>query len=231
MKFEYLLFNFVVLAGPLAYSFEKNINFRQYWREAFGGIFGSLLVYVAWDSAVTNRHWYFNAPYMLDFRFFKLPIEEWLFFITVPYACLFVREVLKLVVKNRIVRGLEWARAGMFALLPIGVLVFQSGKEYTGLVLIAFGVVAFLDRQLRTNTLLQTRTYVFFAAVIGFTLIFNTYLTARPLLIYAPVYQLDFRIITIPIEDFGYGLTHIALCNIFYEYLKLRMGSARQDLV
>ena len=72
MKFEYLLFNFVVLAGPLAYSFEKNINFRQYWREAFGGIVGSLLVYVAWDSAVTNRHWYFNAPYMLDFRFFKL---------------------------------------------------------------------------------------------------------------------------------------------------------------
>jgi lycopene cyclase domain-containing protein len=167
---------------------------------------------------------------MLDFRLLKLPLEEWLFFVTVPYACLFVREVLKLIVKNHIVRGLEWVRAGMFALLPIGILVFQSGKEYTGLVLIAFGAVAFLDRQLRTNTLLQTRTYVFLASVIGFTFIFNMYLTARPLLIYAANYQLDFRIITIPIEDFGYGLTHIALCNILYEYLKIRTGSARHDM-
>ncbi|MCU0424868.1 MAG: lycopene cyclase domain-containing protein [Candidatus Kapabacteria bacterium] len=227
MKFEYLLFNLIVIAGPFAYSFEKTINFRQYWREALFGIFGSLIVYVAWDSAVTNRHWYFNAPYMLDFRLLKLPIEEWLFFITVPYACLFVREVLTLVVKDSgFIRQLEWVRAGMFALLPIGVLVFQSGKEYTGLVLIAFGVIAFLDRQLRTNTLLQTRTYVFLASVIGFTFVFNMYLTARPLLIYAPAYQLDFRVITIPIEDFGYGLTHIALCNIIYEYFKLRSGKA-----
>ncbi len=229
MKFEYLLFNLIVIAGPLAYSFEKTINFRQYWREAFGGILGSLAVYVLWDSAVTNRHWYFNAPYMLDFRLLKLPLEEWLFFVTVPYACLFVREVLTLVVKNQTIRGLEWVRAGMFALLPIGILVFQSGKEYTGLVLIAFGAIAFLDRQLRTHTLLQTRTYVFLASVIGFTFVFNMYLTARPLLIYAANYQLDFRIITIPIEDFGYGLTHIALCNILYEYLKLRMGSAQQE--
>lgn len=231
MKFEYLLFNLLIIAGPLAYSFEKNIHFRQFWREAFGAILGSLLVYVVWDSAVTNRHWYFNAQYMLDFRLFKLPLEEWLFFITVPYSCLFVREVLKLVVKNHIVRGLEWVRAGMFALLPVGVLVFQSGKEYTGLVLIAFGIVAFLDRQLRTNTLLQTRTYVFLATVVCFTLVFNMYLTARPLLIYAPEYQLDLRIFAIPIEDFGYGVTHIALCNILYEYLKLRTGSARQDLI
>jgi lycopene cyclase domain-containing protein len=231
MKFEYLLFNLVVIAGPLAYSFEKTINFRQYWREAFGGIAGSLLVYVVWDSAVTNRHWYFNPIYMFDVRLFKLPIEEWLFFITVPYACLFVREVLKIVVKNHIVRGLEWVRAGLFALLPIGILIFQTGKEYTGLVLIAFGAVAFLDRQLRTNTLLQTRTYIFLASVIGFTFVFNMYLTARPLLIYASAYQLDFRIITIPIEDFGYGLTHIALCNIIYEYFKLRTRSARKDIL
>jgi lycopene cyclase domain-containing protein len=222
MKFEYLLFNLLVIAGPLAYSFEKQVNFRQYWRQAFPAILLSLGVFVLWDFAVTNRHWYFNPPYMLDFRLLRLPLEEWLFFITVPYACLFVREVLATMLENRIVRGLEWVRAGMFAMLPIGVLVFRFGKEYTGLVLIALGVVGFLDRQLRTNTLLQTRTYIFFAAVVGFTFVFNMYLTARPLLIYAAAYQLNFRVITIPIEDFFYGLSHIALCNVLYEYFKLR---------
>lgn len=222
MKFEYLLFNLVVLAGPLAFSFEKQIHFRKHWREAFPAIFLSLIVYVIWDSSVTNRHWYFNPLYMMDTRIFKLPIEEWLFFIVVPYACLFVKEVLPLVVSNSTVRGLEWVRAGMFALLPIGIFTFQAGKEYTGLVLMAFGVVAFLDRQVRTDTLLQTRTYWYLAMVLVATLIFNMYLTWRPLLIYASAYQLDIRIGTIPIEDFGYGVTHLALCNIIYEYLKQR---------
>jgi lycopene cyclase domain-containing protein len=231
MKFEYLLFNLCVIAGPLGYSFEKQIQFRKHWRDAFPAILISLAVFVIWDSSVTNRHWYFNPAYMLDFRLFKLPIEEWLFFVTVPYACLFVKEVLQLFLKNHLVRGLEWVRAAMFALLPIGVLVFQTGKEYTGLVLIAFGMVAFLDRQLRVDTLLQTRTYWFLASVIGFTFVFNMYLTARPLLIYAAAYQLDFRIITIPIEDFGYGLTHLALCNLLYEYFKYRRGAGRGNLV
>ncbi len=225
MKFEYLLFNLLVLAGPLGYSFEKQIHFRKHWRDAFPAILISLVVFVLWDSSVTNRHWYFNPPYMLDFRVLKLPIEEWFFFITVPYACLFVKEVLQFFLKNQLVRGLEWVRAAMFALLPVGVLVFQTGKEYTGLVLIAFGIVAFLDRQLRVNTLLQTGTYWFLASVVAFTFVFNMYLTARPLLIYAASYQLDFRIITIPIEDFGYGLTHIALCNLLYEYFKQRRGA------
>jgi lycopene cyclase domain-containing protein len=225
MKFEYLLFNLLVIAGPLGNSFERQIHFRKYWREAFPAIFLSLAVFVVWDASVTNRHWYFNTPYMLDFRLLNLPIEEWLFFITVPYACLFVKEVLAFFLKNRFMRGLEWVRIGMFALLPLGVFVFQTGKEYTGLVLIAFGVVAFLDRQLRTDTLLQTRTYWFFLSVLFFTLVFNMYLTWRPLLIYASAYQLDFRIGTIPIEDFGYGLTHLALCNIFYEYFKSRSSS------
>jgi lycopene cyclase domain-containing protein len=227
MQFEYLLFNIIVIAGPLAYSFEKNVYFRQYWREAALGIGSSLVVYVVWDAAVTNRHWFFNPLYIMDFRFFKLPIEEWLFFITVPYACLFVKEVLAIFVKNRSVRGLEWVRAFMFAFLPAGIIVFQNGKEYTGLVLIAFSVVAFVDRQLGVHTLLQTRTYLLLACVVGFTFVFNMYLTARPLLIYAPEYQLDFRIITIPIEDFGYGVTHIALCNIVYEYFKVRAGKSR----
>ncbi|MCS6809299.1 MAG: lycopene cyclase domain-containing protein [Bacteroidota bacterium] len=224
MKYEYLLFNLIVLAGPLAYSFERTLHFRQYWRAAFPSIAVSLVVYVLWDAAVTNRHWYFNPAYMMDIRILKLPIEEWLFFVTVPYACLFVREALKLVVSNRMVQNLEFVRIGMFMLLPIGIAVFQIGKEYTGLVLIAFGIVALLDRQLQTHTFLQTRTYIFLASVIGFTCIFNMYLTARPLLIYAAEYQLGCRIITIPVEDFGYGVTHIALCNVLYEYCKLRMG-------
>jgi lycopene cyclase domain-containing protein len=203
----------------------------QYWRYAFPAIMLSLGVYVLWDAAVTDRHWRFNTLYTLDFRLLKLPIEEWLFFITVPYACLFVKEVMTLFIGNSMKRELEWVRAGMFALIPVGIIVFRVGKEYTGLVLIALGAVAFLDRQLRTNIFLQTRTYWFMLAVVGFTFVFNMYLTARPVLIYDAAYQLDIRVITIPIEDFGYGLSHILLCTVLYEYMKLRTDTGQKGFV
>ena len=78
MKFEYLLLISSSLPDRLHTALRKHqlspILARSLWREYL-----FLLVYVAWDSAVTNRHWYFNAPYILDFRLFKLPIEEWLF--------------------------------------------------------------------------------------------------------------------------------------------------------
>ncbi len=224
MKAEYFIFNLAIILGPFARSFEPRIRFISQWKYTFGAIALSMIPYIIWDSAVTNRHWSFNASYTFPFRFAKLPLEEWLFFITVPYACLFTREVLRLYVKNVINRELEWARVGFFAMIPIGLVVYRTGREYTALVLIALGAVAFLDRQLKTDIFLQTRSYWYFGIVVLCTLIFNMYLTARPILIYDAAYQLDLRLITIPIEDFGYGLGHLALTAICYDWLKIRAG-------
>ena len=53
-------------------------------------------------------------------------------------------------------------------------------------------------------------------------LIFNGYLTWRPVVLYSEAYQLNIRIFTIPIEDFGYGYALILLCTILYEYFNRR---------
>jgi lycopene cyclase domain-containing protein len=53
-------------------------------------------------------------------------------------------------------------------------------------------------------------------------LVFNGYLTWRPVVLYGEAYQLGLRIYTIPIEDFGYGYALILLCRILYEFLKRR---------
>jgi len=224
MKAEYLIFNVVVLIGPLALSFEPTIRFIKQWKAIVGAIVLSMIPYIIWDSAVANRHWFWNVHYTLGPRFLRLPLEEWLFFVTVPYACLFSREVLRKYLPNSTKRELEWVRVGCFALLPLGLLIFRTGREYTGLMLMALGAVALLDRQLKTDLFLQTRSYWYFALVIVCTFIFNMYLTARPVLIYDESYQLDFRVITIPIEDFGYGLGHLILSAICYDWLNLRAG-------
>jgi lycopene cyclase domain-containing protein len=220
MKYEYLLFNIIVIAVPLIFSFEKRVHYVSRWSMA---VLASLIVmipYIIWDAMVTGSHWWFNEKYTLDFRLAGLPIGEWLFFITIPFACLFIWEILAYYLTNQIIAKLKFLRIFFLFGLPMGLFIYGTGKEYTALVLIFLGVAAVIDLVLKKDIFLQPRTYPYLAIVSGLILIFNGYLTFRPVVLYAPTYHLGFRFGTIPLEDFGYGYTLIILCTILFEKLK-----------
>ena len=223
MKFEYFLFNLVVIAGPIASQFHHQIRQISYWRLKLLTSTIVMIPYIIWDVLVTGSHWWFNAAYTLDFRFFGLPIEEWLFFITVPFGCLLVWETLPQINKAAQVKPLRYVRWTLYTALPLAVWVFSIGKQYTGLVLFCFGVVGLVDRLLKVDLLLQPRTYLYLAVVCGLILVFNGYLTARPVVLYGEAYQIGCRILSIPVEDFGYGFTLMLFNAILYE----KLGAAR----
>ena len=221
MKFEYLLFNLAVVAGPVASQFSRRIKSVSRWRLKLRVSVIVMMPYVIWDALVTGSHWQFNEAYTLGFRLFGLPIEEWLFFITVPFGCLLVWETLPQVDKWLArLRSLRHVRNVLYAALPVGIWVFSTGKQYTGLVLCCFGLVGLGDRLLRTDLLLRPKTYLYLAIVAGLILVFNGYLTARPIVMYGEAYQMGYRIWTIPIEDFGYGFTLMLFNTMLYEKLK-----------
>lgn len=221
MKFEYLLFNLTVLLGPVASQFSRQIKSVSRWRLKLRVSVIVMIPYVIWDALVAGSHWQFNTAYTLDFRFFGLPIEEWLFFITVPFGCLLVWETLPQVDRWLArLRSLRHIRNVLYAALPVGIWVFSTGKQYTGLVLCCFGCVGLMDMLLRTDLLLRSKTYLYLAIVAGLILVFNGYLTARPVVMYGEVYQMGYRIWTIPIEDFGYGFTLMLFNTMLYEKLK-----------
>ncbi len=221
MKFEYLLFNLTVVLGPVASQFSRQIKSVSRWRLKLLVNVIVMIPYVIWDALVAGSHWQFNTVYTLDFRFFSLPIEEWLFFITVPFGCLLVWETLPQVDRWLArLRSLRHIRNVLYAALPVGIWVFSTGKQYTGLVLCCFGFVGLMDMLLRTDLLLRPKTYLYLAIVAGLILVFNGYLTARPVVMYGEVYQMGYRIWTIPIEDFGYGFTLMLFNTMLYEKLK-----------
>lgn len=221
MKFEYLLFNLIVVLGPVASQFSRQIKSVSRWRLKLRVSVIVMIPYVIWDALVAGSHWQFNTVYTLDFRFFSLPIEEWLFFITVPFGCLLVWETLPQVDRWLArLRSLRHIRNVLYAALPVGIWVFSTGKQYTGLVLCCFGCVGLMDMLLRTDLLLRPKTYLYLAIVAGLILVFNGYLTARPVVMYGEVYQMGYRIWTIPIEDFGYGFTLMLFNTMLYEKLK-----------
>ncbi|MGH7456926.1 MAG: lycopene cyclase domain-containing protein [bacterium] len=229
MKFEYLLLNLLIVIGPLVMSFEKQIRFVNKWRYAFPAIFIAAVPYIIWDVLVTGRHWWFNEHYTLDFRLLKLPLEEWLFFVTVPFASLFVWETIAFHFFDKNLMTMQYVRRGFYLLPLLGAFVFVGGKEYTGLMLVFLGIAAILDRMLKTNLFLRRRLLTDLASVLILILVFNGYLTWRPVVLYDKAYQLGIRLGTIPIEDFGYGISLILIATVLYEKMKTWSSAPAHD--
>ncbi len=209
MHAEYLLLNLVMVAGPLWLARRPGAGIAGHWGAALRSILAMGVPFLVWDAAVTGRHWWFNEAYVLGPAIAGLPFEEILFFFTVPFACLFTWRSVFAEGEARPREGLRVLQRLPWVTAPLGAALFVGGRQYTGLTLLAFSAVCVWDRRAGTHLLLQPRFLAFLAAVVGFTCIFNGYLTARPVVLYGVDYQLDFRIVTIPVEDFGYGIALI----------------------
>jgi lycopene cyclase domain-containing protein len=220
MKSEYLIFNILIVLGPLILSFDRKVHYVSQWGKVITAIILVLIPFVVWDSLVTGIHWWFNSAYTLDIKIAQLPVEEWLFFMSVPFAVLFIWEIIEKRIGNPVSEKLKIIpKCLTLAFLP-GFLFIWLGKVYTGLTLVSLGIAGLLEIILKVEVLSRKKSYPFFAIVIFLILIFNGYLTTRPVVLYNPAYQLDFRVITIPIEDFGYGFVLILLNIIIFEKLK-----------
>lgn len=214
---EYILFNLVVLMGPVLLSFDRHLRFIRQWRHALLSILPVMALFIIWDWLVTDRHWWFNPVYTAGTFIGALPLGEWLFFLSVPFASLFVWDVLRHYRPRGALPG-----AGIHPLwLTLGLapaLIFAClGKEYTALVFFAFTNAAWYDLTRGGRVLTRPNILWYVAILTGLMFVFNGYLTARPVVLYQAQYQLDIRIFTIPLEDFFYGYSLILGCTSIYE--------------
>lgn len=220
MKFEYLILNIVIIAGPLIFGSMRRFYFIDRWPYALFSIIIAAIPFLIWDGLVTGKHWMFNEAYTLDFRLAGLPLEEWLFFITVPFACLFSWEMILKFLPNVLISAGRIVRYVSFLFPVAGLIFFYYGKEYSGLVMFFLGLAVYLDKVLETGLVYQKSFYFYLLMISGFTLVFNGYLTARPVVLYGEAYQVGLRVFTIPIEDFGFGISLLFLCTVIYESFK-----------
>lgn len=87
MSTTYLLLNLFTISYPLYKSFDKRVNYVSKWR--FIGISMAIvgLFFLIWDHLFTVAGvWSFNNTYILGYYIFSLPVEECLFFLTVPFS-------------------------------------------------------------------------------------------------------------------------------------------------
>jgi lycopene cyclase domain-containing protein len=90
------------LCLPFVLSFWPPLKFYRQVRALALTIFFVLIIFGSWDIlAVRRNHWQFNPQGVWYFRFFGLPLEEVLFFIVIPFCCIFTWEAI-LYLKGRI---------------------------------------------------------------------------------------------------------------------------------
>lgn len=218
MNFEYFIFNVIVISGPAFFGSLKCCYIWDHWKQILIAIVIPAIPFLLWDVFVTGAHWYFNPLYVSGIKIINLPIEEILFFITVPFACLFTWEMIIRRAKESKV-NMQWLRLLLYLALPAGIYFISIGKQYTGLTLSFIFIANLVDQFLKTNLLFDKRFYFYLLLIVFFTLIFNGYLTWRPIVTYGVDYQLDFRIFTIPVEDFFYGISLLWMNTSLYKRL------------
>lgn len=93
---EYMAVLLISLSLPFLLSFWPPLRFYRRLSVLVAALAATLLVFGAWDVlAVKRGHWSFRPGAVWPFRLFGLPLEEVLFFIVIPFCCIFTWEALK----------------------------------------------------------------------------------------------------------------------------------------
>lgn len=228
MNYLYLAVDLAAISIPFLFSFHPKIRLTKEWFALWPALIIATIVFAIWDSYFTQLGiWGFNPSYITGTYFFHLPIEEILFFICIPYACVFTYFCFGIFKGgyNFKLRFEKQISVIIIAVSLLGVLFFYD-RLYTSYACLGLAVfLFFLQFILRVNWLsLFYHSHVFL--LIPFFIV-NGILTgtgpAQPVVWYNNSENTGIRMLTIPIEDVFYGMLMLLL-NVFLFELFRKKG-------
>ncbi|SHO62130.1 lycopene cyclase domain-containing protein [Algoriphagus zhangzhouensis] len=225
-KYLYLILNILTISFPLIRSFEPKINYSSKWSFLFPAIFFTGAFFLVWDHWFTVMGvWEFNPRYLVGIYLFQLPIEEWLFFLTVPFACVFIYEVLIYFFPKDYF--LPLAKPFVYVMVPflLGLALLHLDKWYTSVNFIVGALVLVIHFLIFNDRFLGRFIFAYLVTLIPFMLcngILTGGITEEPVVIYNNAENLGIRIWTIPIEDTIYCMTLLLMNVSIFESLRSR---------
>lgn len=219
----YLFVNIFTILFPFLLSFDKKVHFYTYWKGVFLGIFAMMLLFIPWDVVFTKWGvWGFNPDYLSGIDIINLPLEEWLFFLTVPYACVFIHEVFKAwfpafnPFKNIYKSVFIVLIAGQVILAAVFIEHAYTFTTFTLNAIFLTSILAlkvkWLDRFLFTYCIV----IIPFLSVNG---ILTGGFTDEPVVWYNDAENLGIRVFTIPADDFMYNMLMLGIVIAVHERL------------
>ena len=183
-------------------------------------------VFIPWDVIFTiNGVWGFNSDYFLGFEIFSLPLEEWLFFICIPFACVFTHYALLLYFPNLKLNKVATKAISISLVLILFILALANYDKWYTLVNFSLAIPLTWLVYKYNPQLLQHFFLTFLVMLIPFFIV-NGVLTGswidNQVVWYNDAENLGIRMGTIPFEDSIYAYSMILMNLYYFEYLCYR---------
>ena len=215
-----LFFSFII---PFIASFNSKINLNNYFLPLTLLITNvvSAIPFILWDIYFTYLGvWGFNQEHNSGLLIINLPLEECLFFLIIPFCCLFTYFVLK----RFDIFNLRYNKLilKLFALIlfVIGIVFYQRAYTLSVCILSALFMLNISFSKSKWNGYFFS-TYIIIS-LIPFIIVNGTltgYLDANtPPVWYNNTEIIGLRFLTIPLEDFLYNFVLMYINYIFFEF-------------
>jgi len=223
-KWLYLGLHAFTVVPVLLLSFDRRVAYYKSWKPLLPAILIVGSLFILWDVYFTHQGvWGFNDDYISGYKFLLLPIEECLFFLTVPFACIFIYECLNHYIKKDLLAPLDKYISPILILLFLLIGILHWGHIYTCTTfLLAASFLCY--HYIGIKNTYRSRFYLaYLVSLIPFFLV-NGVLTGgytqNPVVIYNPEEYLGIRITSVPLDDSIYSFLLLLMITTLYEYFK-----------
>lgn len=227
--YAFILFLTVIIC--FIASFDRRILFYRYFEAFIKSAVFAAIPFIAWDIWFTKKGvWWFNADYTLGIVIAGLPIEEWLFFICIPFSCVFTYFCFDRFFKLEWLSGFNNLIVFFMVIVCSLIALMHYDKIYTLLAAIATIMTLLYLHFFVRAAWIGSASLIFIILMPGFFAV-NGVLTGtgleKPIVNYNPDDFLGIRMGTIPVEDAVYGYTQFLL--VLYFYKKFSIKSLKQQ--
>ena len=206
---------------PLIWSFNPKVGYLKKWKALAAGILFMMCLLVPWDIWFNSQKiWGFNNDFLLGWRLAGLPIEEYLFFIFIPFACVFIYEAVKYFNPHK-----SMSATVKLLLTSIGILLILIGlwhwtQWYTVVTFTMTGIFIILQTTIFSSRYLWHFGMSYLIALIPFFLVngaLTGMFTDEPVVWYNDAHHLSIRLLTIPVVDVVYMYLLLGLVVLVFE--------------
>lgn len=207
--FTYFYLHIFTFVPVFLLSFDRRVHYYRKWKFLLPAVAIVGAVFILWDIFFTVKGvWGFNDRYLSGWRLLRLPVEEWLFFFTVPFACIFIYECLNYYVKRDLLASLEKVLTPLLIVIFLATGIVFWSHMYTATTFLLTGGFLLFHYWFVDGAYRSRFYFAYLVSWIPFLLV-NGVLTGgytqEPVVIYNPPEFLGIRITSVPLDDSVYS--------------------------
>ncbi len=216
-RYTYLFLDLISILFPLILSFDRKVRFYTYWWRLFPALIVGAIVFLVWDEWFAGLNvWSFNPNYITGIFIGHLPLEEWLFFICIPFSCMFIYECVRAYFPDIRLN----VPVITFTIIPLFLIIGLPNyhRIYTAITFTGAGTMLLIHYMIFKGKYLGN-FYVMWLIHLIPLFIINGFLTGIPVVTYDDTENLGVRIGTVPLEDSFYSMFLLLINLTVYEGL------------